>query len=43
MKKQGFMNTKPAVRIKAALAILLTVAAAAFLIFAAVEIGRRRS
>ena len=43
MKKQGFMNTKPAVRIKAALAILLTVAAVAILVSAAVQIGNNMS
>ena len=39
MSKQGFMNTKPALRVKAALAILLTVVSVAFLVLAAVQIG----
>ena len=40
MKKQGFMNAKPAVRIKAALAILLAAASVALLVLAAVRIGK---
>lgn len=39
MKKQGFMNTKTAFRVKAALAILLTVAAVVLLVVTGVRVG----
>ena len=40
MIKEGFMNTKPALGVKAALAVLLAVAAAAVIAVSAVRIGK---